>query len=312
MTGSSKPVLRSAVLILVLSMTAVGIPGSPSIHPGETASAAGIGSRQEDPADVFEGPARHVWIGPDGKPFPLQADQELCRFLESGKVVGKKRIKEGINRIRQILLAQGALRLRAAFRVVEVQKPTMKLADGSSHQNFRDDYRFEVAAYRLSRLLGLDNVPPTVPRRIGREYGSLQVWVEGVITEKDRLSRGLATPDSRDWLDQIHTMRLFDQLIANDDRNPGNILIDGQGKIWMIDHTRSFRFNPEPKSPNLVLTCPRIVWERLQSLDEETLIEEMKGILTRVQINALLKRRDRLVEHIRARIGRLGESAVLF
>jgi hypothetical protein len=33
-------------------------------------------------------------------------------------------------------------------------------------------------------------------------------------------------------------MRAFDQLIYNTDRNLGNLLIDGDWRIWMIDHTR--------------------------------------------------------------------------
>ena len=36
-------------------------------------------------------------------------------------------------------------------------------------------------------------------------------------------------------------MRVFDELIANTDRNQGNMLIDKQWKLWLIDHTRGFR-----------------------------------------------------------------------
>jgi hypothetical protein len=41
----------------------------------------------------------------------------------------------------------------------------------------------EKLAIRL--LLGLTNLPPTVLRRIRGQVGSLQVWVEGAVTQKN-------------------------------------------------------------------------------------------------------------------------------
>ena len=38
-------------------------------------------------------------------------------------------------------------------------------------------------------------------------------------------------------------MRVFDELIANTDRNLGNMLIDRQWKLWLIDHSRAFRLH---------------------------------------------------------------------
>ena len=42
-------------------------------------------------------------------------------------------------------------------------------------------------------------------------------------------------------------MRLFDSLIFNDDRNPGNYLFDADWKLWMIDHSRAFQMRRELK-----------------------------------------------------------------
>ena len=39
----------------------------------------------------------------------------------------------------------------------------------------------------------------------------------------------------------MQMLRLFDQLIANIDRNLGNLLIGNDWTIWAIDHTRAFR-----------------------------------------------------------------------
>ena len=44
-------------------------------------------------------------------------------------------------------------------------------------------------------------------------------------------------------------VRLFDQLIYNTDRNLGNLLIDKDWRLWMIDHTRAFKTFTEPEEP---------------------------------------------------------------
>ena len=43
---------------------------------------------------------------------------------------------------------------------------------------FRDHYANNVAAFELSRMLGMNNVPPGVVRRVGRNKGSLHLWIE--------------------------------------------------------------------------------------------------------------------------------------
>ena len=52
-------------------------------------------------------------------------------------------------------------------------------------------------------------------------------------------------------------MRVFDELIANTDRNVGNLLWTTDGKMWMIDHTRAFRLQPTLKAPQLLQRCDR-------------------------------------------------------
>ena len=40
--------------------------------------------------------------------------------------------------------------------------------------------------------------------------------------------------------DKIHDTAVFDEWIANADRHPGNLLIDGRGGYWLIDHAFAF------------------------------------------------------------------------
>ena len=63
---------------------------------------------------------------------------------------------------------------------------TTAVEGGGVYRNFSDSWKNEVAAYELDKLLGTRLVPPTVERTISGSKGSLQMWVEGVMTEADR------------------------------------------------------------------------------------------------------------------------------
>ncbi len=269
-----------------------------------------------DPLQGFEGirqegPAPMTWRDPAGTPLPFQNDSEILDFLRTARIVSQKRVGVGINKISKVLLEKDGVELHAAFRKVSISKPRARLAVGNT-LGFRDDCRFEVAAYRLSKLLGLDNVPPVVKRKIGGVTGTLQVWVENAMMEKERSSEKLQAPSKLPWTYQWQTLRLFDSLIDNDDRNAGNILIDSDWKLWMIDHTRAFGKTKKLRNPQLIRQCRRGVWERLQELDPKVLKEGCKKVLTGSQIKALMARRDLLVQHIQKLIDERGEGQVLF
>ena len=125
-------------------------------------------------------------------------------------------------------------------------------------------------------------------------------------------SKKLKAPRKLPWAYQWQTLHLFDNLIANDDRNPGNILIDPDWKLWMIDHTRAFGKTTRLPNPQRIRWCRRDVWERLQELDREVLEKKCKNVLGSDQIGALMTRRDLLVEHIQKLIDEKGAGNVLF
>ena len=53
-----------------------------------------------------------------------------------------------------------------------------------------DRWRYEIAAYRFDRLMGLGRIPPTIERRVKGEKGSLQLWIEDTISLKRRFRPG--------------------------------------------------------------------------------------------------------------------------
>jgi len=247
--------------------------------------------------------------GPDGQPLPLQSDASIEEFLRTADVVEMKKLEEGVTGAHKLRLRRDAMRVNAIFRDVNETRQGRPRPSGEE-VILRDDYVFEVAAYRLDRLLGLGRVPPVVKRRIENRDGTLQLWIEDSITEKERRRRkepiGPAT--GLDW----QQMMLFDNLIFNDDRNRGNVLYDASGRLWMIDHTRAFRQFTELPYPEAVQKCDRALWERLQTLTDAEIAGAIGPFLQQAELEALLKRRLLLVEYISSRIAELGPESVLY
>jgi uncharacterized repeat protein (TIGR03843 family) len=105
-------------------------------------------------------------------------------------------------------------------------------------------YRRETAAYRLSQLLGWPFVPPTVVREEGPHGpGSLQLFIA-----HDPHKHFFEQRDQPDFVPQLQRMCLFDWLANNADRKGGHCLLDGDGRIWGIDHGLCFHAQDKLRS----------------------------------------------------------------
>ncbi len=256
------------------------------------------------------------WLDPDGKPLPFQSNVEVEEFLQTAEIISRERVGEGLNNFLKVLLEKDGIRMHAIFRDVHVERSQMPLSDGKISFFFRDDAIFECAAYELAKLLGIDTVPPAVERKIRGQQGTLQAWVENVSTEKDlRETTGIPPSGGINrwrWIMQRQNIHIFDNLIYNEDRNIGNILIEPDWKLWMIDHTRAFRRWKELMNPEQVQFAERSLWEKLQVLDETEVRATLKDFLKPAEINGLIERKGLLVAHIQKLIDERGEKAVLF
>jgi len=254
---------------------------------------------------------QHAWLDPNGEPLPFTVEEEVLEFLATAEVVETVDELRGVTRPRKMLLDNGVLRMHAVFRDLDERRDRRRFR-GRTHPVFRDSYQFEVAAYELSRMLGFDAVPPTVLRRVHGTSGSLQAFVEGAFRETDRRDRGLQPPDPVRWNRQWQQMELFDQLVYNLDRNSGNLLIDGDWKIWLIDHTIAFFRYTELEDTTEIVSCERRVWERLRALDRDVMRDRLRPFLLDVEIDGLLARADLIVERLAALIAARGEAAVIW
>lgn len=170
------------------------------------------------------------------------------------------------------------------FRMRTVSRITAGFkVESEGHEN---GYRAEIAAYRLSRLLELDNVPPTIFRQATRREiqsrfhrekrhrwksveaetvwqpdgavdGAASYWIKnarrGLEKRKGSWQAWLRVdgviPDGQSAIARdLSTMTVFDFLVGNWDRySGGNLLVSPDGsRAILVDHDSAFRRLNEP------------------------------------------------------------------
>ena len=200
------------------------------------------------------------------------------------------------------------------FKDVDESHPKIRAANGRMLLNLKDSYKHEIAAYELDKLLGLGIVPPTIERKIGREWGSLQMWITGAMTEWERKqSTKTPPPNISDWNNQLSTLKLFLQLTWDTDyNNISNIMADENWKIWKIDSSRAFRVTAGLRREDALTRFSRSFLSSLEDLDRSAVEEVMSPWLNARQIEALWQRRTRILELADERAAEFGEASVLY
>jgi hypothetical protein len=231
---------------------------------------------------------------------PALTTEQQEAFLATARVVKRRAVSKGVTGTVRATLTDGTITHDASIQTIDVRRSQHPTPQGVEF-NFRDSWKYNVAAYRLGRLLGIDMIPPSIERKWDGEPASFTWWVDDVLMdERERATRKVEPPEPRSWHRQILVMRVFDQLIANVDRNQGNLLIAAGWRLWMIDHSRSFRSNQAIPDIDRLTGCDRQLLERLRALDYDTTRRVLGEHVTKAEVDALFKRRDLLVAHFDA------------
>ena len=240
--------------------------------------------------------------------------QEMEDFLIHAPIVAtKKSPTAGVTDARRVVLSDGRTTHDAQIQDVDIQKAFFNGGPKYSEVNFKDTYRYNIAAYRLSRLLGLEEVPTSVLRTVDGKPAAVTWWIDDIAgDERARLTKKIVSPNSLRTVSYTFILRVFDELIQNRDRNAGNLLWAKDWKMWMIDHTRAFRLQPTLLNPVTLQRCERTLLDRMRGLTAAAVTEAMGDTLLKVEIDALMARRDALVKLFDDRIAQQGESVVLY
>jgi hypothetical protein len=235
---------------------------------------------------------------------PLWPDRpEIERFLKKAKVTARKKIGTGVTHPEKVTLELDGVVRHACFKRID---------------ETTDNWRNEVAAYELDKLLGLGMVPPTVQRSLGSHGGCLQLWVTG--STMDEYDRGF--PDLAGWREQVSVMWLFDDLIANVDRHLNNGMVSPGHRLMLIDNSRSFRdmvelrndLNAKFDGTNarffgvrsdadrgpFPVHYPRPLIERLRSVTDKEIKQAIDDYVWGWRQHQLLERRKRILERVDA------------
>jgi len=262
--------MRALIALILACPVLVAGQQAPSPQPGQTPASS------------------KIWIG---------REAEFEQFLKTAEIKKIVDVGQGVTNPRRAFFAPGGL---AGSGII-------KAIDAGPMAPFLDSWKSEVAAYELDRLLEMGMVPPTVERRIEGDRRSIQLWVEN--TQSLKKLEGQTAPDIGAWNRQVYRQRIFDDLIINDDRNAGNILVDQAWNVILIDHSRAFDTR-KTKMPAPLSKIDRPFFEKLKALDKETLKARIGPYLA-FGVDPILQRRDRVVKELERLIKEQGEANVL-
>src|SRR5688572_11370125 len=250
-------------------------------------------------------------------PAPQLTVEQMKHFLKNAKVIRSRTTDRGVTAPKRLTLTDGVITHDAIFQAVDEKQMVANLGGGgrqtSTELNFVDSYRYNLAAFALSELLGLDHMMPVyVERRWSGTTGSIGWWVTTLMHESERLKKKVQPPNPADWNNQMYRMRVFTALVRDTDRNLTNVLITPDWKVVMIDFTRGFRLQPELMYSKDLAKMDRTLMPRLEALTRESVKSAVGDWLTNAELEALMKRRDLPVAHFKKLIADLGEEKVLY
>ncbi|MDX2179677.1 MAG: hypothetical protein SFV18_08805 [Bryobacteraceae bacterium] len=224
--------------------------------------------------------------------------EQMADFLKNAKVIKSRDVATGVTNSRRLTLSDGTMTHDAHFQTIDQSMTTFQGTRGTE-LNFRDTWRYNVAAYKLAGLLGIEHmVPMSIERNIGGSTGAITWWCDKVkFDEAKRMKSKTDPPNLDDWNKQMHILRVFDQLIYNTDRNLGNLVITEDWNIVMIDHTRAFRLMRQLQNPKNLVRCEKGLLEKMKALDEASLAAAVKDYLNKEEAKAILARRDLIVKY---------------
>jgi hypothetical protein len=241
-------------------------------------------------------------------------------FLAEARIVKSEAIGEGVTKPYKLTLEKDGVRKAGVWKGVNE-----KLGDG-----VLDSWKYEIAAYRLDKLIGLNMVPPVVERVYRKKSGGLELWVDFKTSLLEIMEEGGKFPTRivgrlPAWNDIYY---IWGSLIANDDPTQQNIRYTADWRMILIDHSRAFRSDKlyterlifgangikrrgSDGQPFLFTGLPRDLYEKIKALDFESVKQAVGPYLTDNEINALLARKTLLLDEIDGLIKRDGEDKVL-
>ncbi len=239
---------------------------------------------------------------------------KLEEFLKSAEIVEEKQIASGVE----------TAPWRLSLEKAGVKRGAIWKNQEGTVVGHEENWKWEIAAYKLDKYLSLNMIPPTVEREFRGKRGSCQSWVtvEMDLRKKTREKIEIPTDKVYSWDNAMYLTRAFDNLIANEDRHQGSILVTKDWRLILVDHSRTFGtseklttgliFSGEKDDSKIIRRLPRTFVEKLKAMNSELAQEIVGNYLTDKEIVAVLLRRDLILKEIAGLIEKHGEADVLY
>ncbi|HSA97397.1 MAG TPA: hypothetical protein VLJ16_15205 [Acidobacteriota bacterium] len=253
------------------------------------------------------------------RPEEIAQREAKEQFLLTADIVRSEPIGEGVTKPFKVYLKKGDVEGKAAWK-----NPHGVMG------GYLEGWQYEIAAYRLDKLIHLNMVPPAVEREFQGKAGALVLWAENkysllkVVEDKIRIpAEAVEHTEKMKWL-----ARAWDCLIANEDRTQQNVLYTEDWRMILFDHSRAFRSTKEfcaqlmfgrngiksssQGTPWLFRRLPRWFVENVRALTFESIKAAVGDTLKDKEIQAILDRRVLLLKEIDDMVKEQGEAAVIY
>jgi hypothetical protein len=244
---------------------------------------------------------------------------EMEEFLRTAEIVRFEPAGEGVTKPYILYLKKDGVESKAVWKNPE-----------GVMGGYLEGWQYEIAAYRLDKLIGLDMVPVAIERDFQGKPGALVLWAKNKFSLLQAAEEKLRMPASA--VDRVekakYLARAWDSLIANEDRTQQNVLYTEDMRTILIDHSRAFRSTgiftkklmfgahgiktAADGTPWAIRRLPRSFFEKIKGLTFDSIQAAVGDMLTKKEIDAVLTRRDLLVKEINGLIRTEGEANVLY
>ena len=219
---------------------------------------------------------------------------EFEAFLRDAPIDHIEEVPIGVTHPKRAYFKPGGLVASAAWKILPPGRPS----------GYWESYKSEIAAYELDKLLGMGMVPIAVEKKWNRETAAAILWLSPIHSWKEMEPK----PKPAKWVRQIARMKMFDNFICNKDRNAGNLLVDDDWNLYLIDHSRAFIWDKDMAVK--MEHIDREFWDKIQALDEAQLTTALGKWVDKDGIRAMLTRRERMKKEIDKLVAANGETAV--
>jgi hypothetical protein len=201
-----------------------------------------------------------------------------------------------------VRLNDGEICRQAMFKYVDRPRPT----------HLPDSYHYEIAAYKVSKLLEYPVVPTVVEREIKETQGSLQLFLEGCFSLSQQQRSGIKPSNPQKFSDALSELAVFENLVFCERDSEDIYIQENDWKIWRVDFSEAFEPYAELNSEAAITVCSKELFHNLQRLEASEIKNALEPHLNDEEIDALLQRKELVIDKIKRLTQEKGEEAVLF